>query len=495
MSASQRLANADGLITELASIVGAGNCLSSQSETASYASDGRGLFAGSVLAVVKPATTEEVAAAVSACARAGHPVVPHGGNTGLCGGTAPGRHRRDVVVSLERMNRVRKLDIANDTITVEAGMILRNVQAAAAEADRYFPLSLNAEGSCQIGGNIATNAGGNAVLRYGNTRELVLGLEVVLADGSVFSDLRGLRKNNSGYDLKQLFIGSEGTLGIVTAATLRLFPARRQIETALLTLASLDDVVALYLDARQHAQEFLSAFELTPRIGLTMATQHVPDVVDPFAEPHPYYVLLELSSSQTRVGLKDILLELLERNLDAGRITDGVVAGSLRDAQSFWRIREGCVEAQRIAGPSYKHDVSVPISAIPGFINSTRATLELAYPSATIVAFGHVGDGNIHFNVCAGDMDREDFAVEQHAIEELVFDAVLSRGGSFSAEHGIGLLKRDALLRHTAPAGIALMHALKTALDPACRLNPGKVLRSPAAPNRKQDHASWSERT
>ncbi|MBS3649817.1 FAD-binding oxidoreductase [Pseudaminobacter sp. 19-2017] len=491
MSGPKGFANGDELIAELAAIVGAGNCLSSQSDTAPYASDGRGLFTGSVAAVVKPATTAEVSAVVSACAHAGCGVVPHGGNTGLCGGTAPGPDGRDVVVSLERMNKVRLVDPANDTMTVDAGMILQNVQAAAAEADRYFPLSLNAEGSCQIGGNIATNAGGNAVLRYGNTRELILGIEAVLPDGSVFSDLRGLRKNNSGYDLKQLFIGSEGTLGIVTGATLRLFPARRQIETALLALASLDDVIALYLDAREHAQEFLTAFELTPRIGLTMAMQHVPGVADPFAEPHPYYVLLELSSSQTRVGLGDLLVDLLERNLEAGRIADGVVAGSLGDAQDFWRIREGCVEAQRIAGPSYKHDVSVPISAIPGFIESTKVTLELAYPSAAVVAFGHVGDGNIHFNVCAADMDRAEFAAAQHAIEEIVFDAVMARGGSFSAEHGIGLLKRDVLLRYTTPVGIDLMRAIKLAVDPAGSLNPGKVLHAPpAVPERQMEHAT-----
>lgn len=479
MCSSQPRPQGQDLVEELTAIVGASHCVTPPADSP-YLADGRGLFRGLAAAIVKPATTSEVAAVVRACARRGNAVVPHGGNTGLCGGTAPSRSGSDVVLSLERMDRVRTLDRVNDTIIVEAGMILGSVQAAAAAAGRHFPLSLGAEGSCQIGGNIATNAGGNGVLRYGNARDLVLGLEVVLADGTVVSDLRGLRKNNAGYDLKQLFIGAEGTLGIVTAATLKLFPPRRQVETAFLAMDDLDSLIALYLDARDTAHEFLTAFELTPRIGLDMAMRHVHGIVDPLERSYPQYVLVELSSTQTLLPLRQVMADLLERNLAEGRIADGTVAASLRDSEMFWRIREGCVEAQRIAGPSFKHDVSVPVSAIPDFIRTTTAEIDRLFPDAVVVPFGHVGDGNIHFNVCVGTMDRAEFASAQGAIETIVYEAVAAHGGSFSAEHGIGLLKRDALISHATPAALSVMGMLKQSFDPRGTLNPGKVLKHPA---------------
>ncbi len=470
------------IVEALTGIVGVDRCMAPPPSDSPYLADFRQLYRGKATAVVLPADTAEVAAVMQACARHRRAVVPHGGNTGLCGGTAPSAHGSDVVVSLERMRAVRSIDLVNDTITVDAGCILQNVQSAAAEAGRFFPLSLGAEGSCQIGGNVATNAGGHAVLRYGNTRDLVLGLEVVLPSGEVLGDLRGLRKNNAGYDLKQLFIGSEGTLGIVTGVTLKLFPARRQVETALLALDSLDDVVALYTDARRRADEFLTAFELMPRNGIEKAMRHVPDIADPFPTAYAFYVLIEMASSQTLLGLQDVLADLAEDNLAKGRILDGVVASSLRDTQTFWRMREAVVEAQRLAGPSFKHDISVPLGAMARFVETTTAAILDRHPQVEVIAFGHIGDGNIHFNVCIGEnQPAGEFRAAQLSIEALVYDAVAACGGSFSAEHGIGLSKRDALTRYASPQALELMAGLKRLLDPHKLLNPGKVLPEPSA--------------
>ena len=467
-----------GFLDELASIVGPAYCIAAPDESSPYLTDFRRLFTGSAVAVVKPSTTQQVADIVRACNRHGHPVVPYGGNTGLCGGAAPSANGNEVIISLERMNKVRAVDLTNNMITVDAGCILQHVQEEAVRHDRFFPLSLGAEGTCQIGGNIATNAGGTSVLRYGNTRELVFGLEVVLPSGEIFSDLRGLRKDNTGYDLKQLFIGSEGTLGIVTGAALKLYPARRQVETVFMAADSLDDVLALYIDARERAGEFLSAFELMPRIGLEKALRHVPVVVDPLAEPHNFYVLMELSSSQTLLPLADVLADFVEANLTEERIRDGAIAASMRESGMFWQLREACVEAQRLAGPSFKHDISVPLNAIPRFIEDTTAALLQQFPGVDVVAFGHIGDGNIHYNVCIGDnQTADDFLKGGSQIEAIVYDAVAACGGSFSAEHGIGLLKRDALVRYAAPSAIELMKSLKRVLDPDNRLNPGKVLK------------------
>ncbi len=475
-----------GLVRELETLVGDDHVIASPSAGSSYLSDFRGLFAGRAAAVVKPATVEQVADVVRLCQSRGHAIIPHGGNTGLCGGTAPSSAGGDVILCLERMTRVRAQDVVNNTITVEAGCILHSLQEHVSGLDRYFPLSLGAEGSCQIGGNIATNAGGHSVLRYGNMRDLVLGLEAVLPDGSIFNDLRGLRKNNTGYDLKQLFIGSEGTLGIVTAATLKLFPARRQIETAFVALRSLDDLMEVYQRAQKHADEFLSAFEMVPRIGLQMAIDHVPEVQDPLDEAYPFYALIELSSSQIAWPLRPVLDGFLEALLVSGAIRDGIISSSLREAQSFWRIREACVEAQRLAGPSFKHDVSMPIDRIPAFIRDATWAIERRFPAVQVVAFGHIGDGNIHFNVCCGREQEETFLTLAGPVEDIVYEAVASVGGSFSAEHGIGLLKRDALLRYTSPDALRMMVDIKGLIDPNNILNPGKVL-SPATVNMARD--------
>lgn len=479
------------VLEDLIGVVGEDHCLVDAAAQARYLSDFRHLFHGRAVAVVKPADVREVAAVVAVGVRHGRPVVPHGGNTGLCGGTAPSPQGRDIVLSLERLNRIRSHDLVNNTVTVEAGCVLQALQDEARSLDRFFPLSLGAEGSCQIGGNVATNAGGNSVLRYGNTRDLVLGLEAVLPSGTIFSDLRGLRKNNTGYDLKQIFIGSEGTLGIVTAVTLKLFPARRQVETAFVALASLEDVLAFYVDAREHAEEFLSAFELVPRLGVDMGVEYVPGTVDPLPDPFPFYVLVELSSSQTLLPLRTVLDGLLERNFAAGRIADGTIAGSMREAQALWRVREACIDAQRLSGPSFKHDVAVPLDAIPSFIVRTTAEIARRFPAVRVVASGHVGDGNIHFNVVIGkEQEPEEFLGLAASLEAVVYDRVAEVGGSFSAEHGIGLLKRHSLRRYAQPLALELMEELKGVFDPAGILNPGKVLPVPAESGvRRRQHA------
>ncbi|WP_137391580.1 FAD-binding oxidoreductase [Rhodoligotrophos defluvii] len=464
-------------IADVTRIVGEENCLTDPAAQVPYLSDFRGLYHGRAAAVVKPSDTVQVAEVVTLCGRRGRPIVPRGGNTGLCGGTAPSAQEDGIILSLERMNRVRSHDLVNNTITVEAGCILQVLQGKATALKRHFPLSLGAEGSCQIGGNIATNAGGTAVLRYGNMRELVLGLEVVLPSGQILSDLRGLRKNNTGYDLKQLFVGSEGTLGIITAATLKLFPERRQTESALVAVADLNAVLTLYADVRDQADEFLTAFELLPRNGIEMALAYVPGLEDPLEQQSSWYVLIELSSSQTAVPLRPVIEDILASNFAAERVLDGTIAVSTREAQMFWRIREACVEAQRLAGPSFKHDVSMPLNMIPRFIESATAEIGRRFPAVEVVAFGHVGDGNIHFNICCGrEQSPDDFFELAKPVETIVYDQVAAVGGSFSAEHGVGLLKRDALIRYGAADAVEMMACIKRLLDPGNILNPGKVL-------------------
>jgi FAD/FMN-containing dehydrogenase len=355
-------------------------------------------------------------------------------------------------------------------MTVEAGCILAHLQQAAAEADRLFPLSLGAEGSCQIGGNLSTNAGGIAVLRYGNTRELTLGLEVVLPDGRIWDGLRGLRKDNTGYDLKQLFIGGEGTLGIITAATLKLFPKPREIETAFLGLAKVEDVMALFARARAATADQLTAFELIPRAALDLALVHVPGTIDPLAAPHPWYVLLEMSSSQTESGIRALLERLLETALEKDLVADGVIAESGPQARELWKIREAIVEAQLYSG-SIKHDVSVPVSRVADFIIRATAGVAERLPGIRPMAFGHVGDGNIHYNV-----GPERLVAERPAVNRIVYDTVAELGGSISAEHGLGQLKRDEIRAHKSPLEMELMRRLKEALDPQGLMNPGKVL-------------------
>ena len=437
----------------------------------------RGLYHGCTPLVLRPASTDEVAAVVKICAEAGVGVVPQGGNTGLVGGSVPDERGGEIVLSLGRMNAVRGIDPENDTITVEAGCVLADVQAAAAAADRLFPLSLGAEGSCQIGGNLSTNAGGTGVLRYGNARELVLGLEVVLPNGGVWDGLRGLRKDNTGYDLKQLFIGAEGTLGVITAAVLRLFPKPREVQTAWAAVADPHAAMALFRRARDAASEALSACELVPRIGLDFVLRHIPGARDPLAEPHPWYVLLELTASSEGAGLRETLENLLADAAEEGLVRDAALAASAEQALGLWRLREAVSEAQRPEGGSIKHDVAVPLSRVADFIVEASAAVEVRLPGIRPVAFGHLGDGNIHLNLSQPvGADGDAFLARWDEFNRIVHDIVAAMGGSFSAEHGIGRLKRDELVRYKSPVEVDLMRRLKATLDPNGIMNPGKVV-------------------
>ncbi|HTZ80798.1 MAG TPA: FAD-binding oxidoreductase [Stellaceae bacterium] len=442
-----------------------------------YLVESRGMYHGRTSLVVRPASTDEVAEVVRLAAAARMAIVPQGGNTGLCGGGVPNGDGRNIVLSLGRMNRIRAVDPIDFTITVEAGCILADIQKAAEAVDRLFPLSLGAEGSCQIGGNLSTNAGGIAVLHYGNTRDLALGLEVVLPDGSVWDGLRVLRKDNTGYDLKQLFIGAEGTLGIITAATLKLFPRPRETETAFLALARARDGMELFARARAASGDQLTAFELIPRIGLDFSLRHVAGVTDPLDRPHAWYVLLDVASSRPDGGLRDGLESLLSEALDAGLIEDGVVAASAQQAQQLWRIREAMVEAQKFEGGSIKHDVSVAVSRVAECIERLTAAVAARVHDCRPVAFGHVGDGNIHFNISQPvGADTKAFLARRQEVNDIVHGIVVEMGGSISAEHGIGILKRDDLPRYKPAAAIDLMRRVKLALDPDGIMNPGKVI-------------------
>jgi D-lactate dehydrogenase (cytochrome) len=462
-------------IAKIREIVGPKGWIGDVADRAPYVAERRGLYRSAPALVVRPATTAEVAAVVRVCAAAGIGIVPQGGNTGLVGGAVAAPDQ--ILLSTDRLDRIRDVDPLDHTMTVEAGVVLQRIQEAADAVDRLFPLSLGAEGSCRIGGNISTNAGGTAVLRYGNTRDLVLGLEVVLADGSIWNGLNRLRKDNTGYDLKQLFIGAEGTLGIVTAAVLRLFPKPKRQDAAFVAVP--DPATALELLARLKAAsgDSLTAFELMPRIGVEFACRHVPGIVDPLASPSPWYVLVEVSSAAPDDASRDRLEQALASAYEAGIVTDAALAGSERQAHAFWRIREGLVEAQRSEGGSIKHDVSVPVSRVPRFLEEATDAVEKRMPGVRVCAFGHLGDGNIHFNLSQPpDMDRDAFLARWHEINRVVHDIVVALGGSISAEHGIGLLKRDEMAGRKDPVELAMMRRIKAALDPAGIMNPGKVI-------------------
>jgi FAD/FMN-containing dehydrogenase len=468
---------ANTLLDRLKAIVGPGGFIDDPADMERYLVEERGLYRGATPLILRPAATAEVAAIVKLCATAGISIVPQGGNTGLCGGAVPWADGRSILVSLSRMNRVRAIDPLDFTITVEAGCVLADIQQAAEQADRLFPLSLGAEGSCQIGGNLSTNAGGIAVLRYGNMRDLTLGLEVVLPDGEIWDGLRVLRKDNTGYALKHLFVGAEGTLGIITAATLKLFPHPVEIETAFLGLRRVTDVMALFAHAREASGDQLTAFELIPRIGLEFATRHIAGVSDPLAEPYPWYVLMEMSSSRRDSGLRASLEAFLGDSMAAGLIADGTIAESAARALALWRIREGVVEGQKPEGGSIKHDVSVPVSQVAAFITRAMEAVTDRLPGIRPVAFGHVGDGNVHFNLSQPlGADKGAFIDRWAEFNTIVHDLVVSMNGSISAEHGIGRLKREELTHYRSAIELDLMRKIKRALDPANLMNPGKII-------------------
>jgi len=464
------------LLARLSAIVGPAHVLTAPDETQPYATDWRRRYAGKPLAVVRPATTAEVAAVVQRCAETRTAVVPQGGNTGLCGGATPDASGKQVVVSLSRMHRVRALDQINNTITVEAGCVLANLQRAAGEADRLFPLSLAAEGSCEIGGNLSTNAGGVQVLRYGNTRDLVLGLEVVLPSGEIWEGLRGLRKDNTGYDLKQLFIGAEGTLGIITAAVLKLFPKPRAHATAVAALRTPRDALRLLEHVQAHCGDRLTAFELFSAICVALVRKHF-NVPAPFAAAHPQYVLLELSDTQAGAGVGELLESTLADAIESGIALDAVIATSGAQAKQLWALRENVSEAQAAEGPNIKHDISIPISRIGEFIEATDARVAAAFPGVRMVTFGHVGDGNLHYNVAHPEGgDEAAFLARMAEVNRVVHDSVAAFGGSISAEHGLGQYKRGEILRYKSPVEMELMRSIKRTLDPLGIMNPGKVL-------------------
>ncbi len=464
------------LVSRLAAIVGPAQVVTDTAEMAGFLHEPRGLFRGAAACVVKPATTAEVSAVLALCHETGTPVVPQGGNTGLVGGQVPDASGRAIVLSLSRLTKVREIDLATSTLTVEAGMVLAGVQGAADDAGRLFPLSLAAEGSCTIGGNLATNAGGTAVIAYGNARDLVLGLEVVLADGRILSDLSKLRKDNTGYDLKHLFMGSEGTLGIITAAVLKLYPKPRSLETAFVGLASPAQALAFLELARDMAGGEITGFELIPRIGIDFVLAHAQGVQDPLPEPHAWYVLLELSS-QSREGLAARLVGLLDTAAERGIVEDAAVAASLDQTARFWKLRELLPEVQRAEGGSIKHDISLPLAAIPAFLDEVSGALAWEAPGVRLVAFGHLGDGNIHCNVSQPvGAERDAFLARWGEINAIVHAIVAAHHGSISAEHGIGQLKRELLPQVKDKVALDVMRALKRTLDPKGILNPGKVL-------------------
>ena len=452
----------------LGEIVGARNVLTDPAQTKPYFTDWRKQYGAPAECVVRPASTAEVAAVMALCAREEIAVVAQGGNTGLVGGSVPTGSRREIVLSLGRMNRIRSLDTLNDTITVEAGCVLAAVQKAAEDAGRFFALSLAAEGSCQIGGNLSTNAGGVNVLRYGNAREQVLGLEVVLADGRVWDGLRALRKDNTGYDLKQLFVGAEGTLGIITAAVLRLLPRSSATATAWVALDSPHAAVELLGVLRGLLGQRVSAFELVSRACLDTVLAHSHGLQDPLAAPHPWYVLAEVGDSGDPAALHERLESALADCAERGALRDAVLAQSGEQSRDLWRIRETIPEAQFT---NVKHDISLPVSKIPQFIERAGRSLRERFGDIDIYCFGHVGDGNLHYNI-----GSEALMPRREEVNRVVYDALDAFGGSISAEHGLGQLKREEIRRHKHPLELELMRSLKHALDPKGLLNPGKVL-------------------
>ncbi len=464
------------LADELSALLGPGGFVTG-GDAAAYLLDWRKLYTGPALGVARPRDTAELAAVVKRAGAHNVAMVPQAGNTGLVGGGVPLPAGESLLISVERMNRVRAIDTANYTITVEAGCVLQQVQEAAEKADRLFPLSLTAEGSCRIGGNLSTNAGGIAVLHYGNMRDLVLGIEVVLPDGEIWNGLRALRKDNTGYDLKHLFIGAEGTLGIIAAAVLKLFPRPRERVTAFAAAAGLPATLQLLARLREASGDALTSFEYIPRISLDLALEHVSGSFDPFASPHDHYLLIELSSSSETAGLRATAEAALGRAIENGLLLDATIAASEAQARKLWFLREAIVEAQRPAGAGIKHDVAVPVAAVPEFLAEATEAVTRRLPGLRVLAFGHLGDGNIHYNLCQPrDMDGQAFLAMTAEFNRIVHDIVARHAGSISAEHGLGQLRREEARRYKPAVELALMRKIKDALDPRGLMNPGKLI-------------------
>jgi FAD/FMN-containing dehydrogenase len=457
--------------------VGDDYVITGATELAPYLLDCRRRFSGKALALVSPASTAEVAAIVRLCRQFGIPIVPQGGNTGLVMGSVPDSSGTAIILSTRRLNRIRAIDTQNNTVTVEAGCVLQNIQEAASLAQRLFPLSLASEGSCTIGGNLSTNAGGTAVLAYGNTRELCLGLEVVTASGEIWDGLRGLRKDNTGYDLRDLYIGAEGTLGIITAAVMKLFPKPAAHVTAVAAMQTTQDALALLTLAQKECGAALTGFELMSHLCLELVSKHYPHLPLSFDRAYPQYVLLELSSNESGRHANALLEKTLAGALEDGLAQDAIISQSLMQSAALWQLREHIPPAQAAEGKNIKHDISLPISAIAHFIEATDALLQEHFPGCRVVCFGHLGDGNLHYNVAAPlGVTDENFLVHYDAVNRLVHDSVHQFGGSISAEHGIGALKRADLRRYKSAIEISLMEAVKKALDPQQLMNPGKII-------------------
>ena len=465
------------VISALADALGESQVIVDEAAQAQWLTDWRGRYRGQALAVVFPQNTGEVAAAVRICAQAGVAMVPQGGNTGLCGGATPTGEQRSVVINLSHMKRVLAVDTANDTLTVEAGCTLATVQQVAADNGRLFPLSLASEGSCEVGGNLSTNAGGVQVLRYGNMRELVLGVEVVLPDGRIWDGLRALRKDNTGYDLKQLFIGAEGTLGIVTAMVLKLFPAPRARATAWVAVPGPAAAVALLRAVQGACGDRVTAFEIVGREALELVLRHIPDTRAPFGQVGEWAVLLELSDTGEGEALDALLEAALADGFETGLVEDAVIASSVAQARALWALRENISEAQRLEGVSIKHDIAVPVSRVGEFLERAGRALCERWPDTRIVAFGHIGDGNLHYNLSKADaLANRDFIERTPEINRVVHDLVDALGGSISAEHGLGQLKREEITRYRSVVELEMMRALKRTFDPQGLMNPGKVV-------------------
>lgn len=465
------------IINSFSEIVGAKHILLDEDDMQPYLSEPRNLYKAKAACVLKPGSVLEISNILKIANDNNIAIVPQGGNTGLVGGQIPYDEGNEVILSLSRLNKLREVDISTNSITIEAGMTLDKVQKLADKNDRFFPLSLGSEGSCQIGGNLATNAGGVAVIEYGNTRELTLGLEVVLADGKILNGLKSLRKDNTGYDLKNIFIGSEGTLGIITAATMKLFPKPKNIISTFVSLKDLDSGVNLLNFLREKSMNKITSFELMPKIGIELVQKHKPDAKIPLKVLNDWSALIEFSSNDTFDSAREDLENNLFEAINKGYITDCVIAESIAQSIDFWRIRHFIVEVQAYEGGSIKHDISIPIAKIPKFINDANIIAEYVYPASRPIPFGHIGDGNIHYNVTQPINEKTDKFLEKwHDMSDKIHDLVIELNGSISAEHGIGRMKRDELYERSDPTKNHIMKNIKNALDTKGILNPGKVL-------------------